>query len=370
MTAAQRLGLNLSIGTASAATNLNLRGRIAVSGAGIVSPVGVSALQTQSSIRSGITRLQEAPELHLCRPASELLDTPDPAVVGKLDFVEQDVMQQRGPAAWLGTMAALALEDLLRSGSWDRQSLASTGLYLALPLPRSGFDETSAEALLAELHNGAGLDPFAHEQLCYGGRAASFSLAASACERLLSGSLEYALLGGCDSYLLPQWLDELDESYRIKSERNIDGFRPAEAAAFVLLQRRETATKPLGVLSGVASVGDSTASAGDRLAGLVRDLASFAGSPPAVVCDLNGETARARAWSIAASRLGRELGDSVVLEHPAVATGDIGAATGPLLLYVAAGLVARSHAGRDSAVVFATSDDGCCGGAALGSSKS
>jgi hypothetical protein len=80
---------------------------------------------------------------------------------------------------------------------------------------------------------------------------------------------------------------------------------------------------------------------------------------------LNGETARAREWSIVATRLGIELGDASTLEHPAIATGDLGAATGPVLLSYAAHALARNKQAGQQVWVYASSDDPLRAGASL-----
>lgn len=358
--------IDARVGTSSRAAAVCLEGRVRLSGAGMVTPVGVSAAQTATSVQSGISRMTEAGDLHRCRPQSAA-DEPEPAVVARLGFVESEPYRERGPAAWLAAMASLAIADLERDGAWDRRSVSSTGLFLGLPLPHEGFDFSATEALMTELHNGAALDLFAHEQVHFGGHAGPVALAMDACTALIEGRIRYALVGGADSLIFPDRLDALDESYRLKSERNLDGFRPGEAAGFVLLELDKAEPAPatiqlLGLRSCAGAGGQREAGS---LTALLRALLASTRGDPVLVCDLNGETARAREWSLVVSRLGTELRDPIVLEHPAISTGDIGAASVPVMLHLAARLLAGGYRERRSALVVAGSDDGVRAGAVL-----
>jgi hypothetical protein len=119
----------------------------------------------------------------------------------------------------------------------------------------------------------------------------------------------------------------------------------------------------VALLDGLSS---STKLGGDQaLTEVFRGLHAPGSGPSLVVCDLNGETARAREWAIVATRIGKELG-GMVPQHPAITTGDLGAASGPVLLaYAAAALAREDEASNGRAWVYASSDDSLRAGATL-----
>ena len=80
-----------------------------------------------------------------------------------------------------------------------------------------------------------------------------------------------------------------------------------------------------------------------------------------VYCDMNGETYRAHEWMLA---LCRTLDDPKVT-HPADCIGDVGAASAPLLIGMAAVALQRGYAKADKIFVFCSSDFGMRGSVCL-----
>ncbi len=89
---------------------------------------------------------------------------------------------------------------------------------------------------------------------------------------------------------------------------------------------------------------------------LVRSrLAGGAGRVATTFAGLNGESFDAKAWGVARVRHADFFSPGMVLEHPADSCGDTGAATGAILLSLAAqALAAGDRAGP--ALVWAASD--------------
>jgi 3-oxoacyl-[acyl-carrier-protein] synthase-1 len=313
--------------------------------------------------------MQESPELYLCAPQDASVDSPEPVVAARLGFVERDLASQQEQWPWLARLLALAFADLKRTAPEVGRKPSRLGLFIALPLPRPGLSHDLAKSLLTSFYNEARLDECAHARLYFGGHAGFFALAMDACEALRQGHIEAALVGGADSYLFRPLLASLDEAYRLKSDRNLDGFRPAEGAGFVVLEPAlRPGAAPLALVDGLAT---SMRPTGEQ--GLTEVLRSFSlpgERPSRIISDLNGETTRAREWAIVATRLGQTLGDAASVEHPAISTGDLGAATGPVLLACAASTLARSKPIGQSVWVCAASDDSLRAGASLRSPAS
>ena len=90
----------------------------------------------------------------------------------------------------------------------------------------------------------------------------------------------------------------------------------------------------------------------------IRALPS-ADEPVGVVwCDLNGERYRFFEWGLAKMRANDVLAADVQVCHPADCVGDVGAATGALLMACAVHDFARDPDAREHALLFCGADDG------------
>jgi len=336
---------------------------VVVSAVGMVSPIGADAAQTFTSVRAGLRRMRELPEIYACLPEDPRFDEPDPLVGSAVYHLDARARRAGDVAEWLGTLAGHAFGDLLRSARLADADAARVGVFLALPGDAVGPERSDEIAI--HFHNHAERDLVPRFEIACGDRCVALRLVESAATLVREGRLACAAVGGADSYLFAPRLAGLDRSWRILCERNPDGFQPGEAAAFVLLERRRDAERralaPLTVLRGFAaarSASDPGApGAGAGLAAAIEALLPAEG-PPFVVCDLNGESARSREWGYALSRLGSKLGDRLAVEHPASALGDVGAATGAVLVALAAKYLGTKHLDRAGALVWAASDDG------------
>ncbi len=220
--------------------------------------------------------------------------------------------------------------------------------------------------MVRHFHDFAEQDLLPHVHLAFGDRASALAIAEQAAALIRERRIGLAAVGGVDSYLFHERLAALDRDWRILSERNPDGFQPGEAAAFFLVEPRGEADRrgvaPSAALRGFASGRFEAAcglpNTGAELAAILDQLLPTSGAGPLVVCDLNGESARAREWGYAVSRLGRRLAGGFALEHPASALGDVGAATGATLVALAVLYLGARHAERSDAIVWAASDDG------------
>ena len=173
------------------------------------------------------------------------------------------------------------------------------------------------------------------------------------------------LVGGACSHRDPACLARLEREGRLLSDTSPDGFVPGEAAAFCLLGTaralRLAGLDPMASLGPVGAA-DEPRSPGRAPSGRALAAAVRAALPPgpapvgAVWCDLNGDSRRSDEWAAAYLLVAPRLGPRPALWHPADRWGDIGAATGPALIALAARELA-SISGR-SALVLTSSDAG------------
>ena len=223
---------------------------------------------------------------------------------------------------------------------------------LSLPSPRPGFgaaEATRCAALLAT-RLPCRFDPALSGITCTGqpgGLAALITGAAL----IRAGRAEACLIGGLEAVDVAM-LDWLDTHRQLKAEDVPCGLIPGEAAGFVLLASdgfmcRHGLTRAVQLTAGATAAepspwygGQPATGAGlsQVLGGLLTPEAPHAEGPRADVTfiDHNGQNWRAEEWLTAWLRHAPRLADPLDLRHPADGWGDIGAATGLLLVALAA----------------------------------
>jgi 3-oxoacyl-[acyl-carrier-protein] synthase-1 len=340
---------------------------LAVTGASAFTAVGDDIVQTGTSIRAGISGLRRQDTYETAGPDPEW-DEGQPLISAPVRELDPHL---DGPAR-LEALIARAIADLAASAALKRAEVQRGGLLLALPevdpaVERWDLGRSFAPALARR----TGL-AWKHVRVSTAGHAAVFELLGEASALLARGEIDVCVLAGVDSYLNVDRLAYLDAAYRIKSPRNLDGFVPGEAAAALLLEAagggsegRDVGRAPRRAAGGVITAlglgrepetvrGDKPSSG----AGLTQALRAAVGpeGAPWVLCDLNGESYRAFEWGIAAARLGARLGLVRRLVLPALGMGDVGAATGAILVGAVLEAFRRGHAPADAATLWTSSD--------------
>lgn len=199
------------------------------------------------------------------------------------------------------------------------------------------------------------------------GRAAALvalELALSALEQDPSRAI---VVGGVDTYLDLKLLASLEAEGRLLSPEVSDGFIPGEGASFIVLAH-DSATAGEGTAVTVTAAasaqdpGHRTGSAparGEGLAAAIELLRSRLPGAESVVgttfAGLNGESFDAKQWGIARLRHADFFSPDAVVSHPADCFADTGAATGALLLSLAARAIGHRER-RGPALIWAASD--------------
>jgi 3-oxoacyl-[acyl-carrier-protein] synthase-1 len=196
------------------------------------------------------------------------------------------------------------------------------------------------------------------------GRAAGLMALELAMNALQADPSGTVVVGGADTFLDLRLLATLDSEQRILGTRVMDGFIPGEGAAFIVLSGSGS-NGPQVVVNGVASSMDEghrygTAPAkGEGLATAMVQLRQRAGQLSGPIATtfagFNGESFDAKMWGVARLRHNDVFSPTMLIEHPADKYGDAGAATGAILLALAAkSLLTDSRQGP--ALVWAASD--------------
>jgi 3-oxoacyl-[acyl-carrier-protein] synthase-1 len=172
-----------------------------------------------------------------------------------------------------------------------------------------------------------------------------------------------------DSYIDDDRLAALDHDMRLKTALVSDGIVPGEAGVAILMESPGTADQrqavPLGLVGPVGLGQEPQIRSSDKESsgrGLSEALrAALVNAPPKAsrwcLCDLNGQSYRAAEWGVVLARLAAELSTVKRVSHPADCVGDIGAATGGILIAQALAGFARKYARADEAILWASSSE-------------
>ncbi len=333
-----------------------------IRGIGMVSAVGVSASQSCASIRAGISRTLSMPEIYYCIPHDPIFEDGTELIAAPLSFLNSVREAYPEPAEWLSLIAEKAFLDLLGSSAYHDESDNETGLFIALPPKLIENDPYAKDEFIYHFHNRIQKDLFPVEDYSFKGHTGVFEMIEAASKAMNEGKISSALIGGVESSLFPDWLYDLDREYRIKSRRNLDGYIPGEAAAFIWIEKKSRMPESMPLTFTIDSQSwdegiKSPLMPGSFLKNAVSALLNDHDTP-VIFCDLNGESKRMEEWGFVRTSLGERLGNPVHLEHPADVLGDVGAATGAALIIAAMYHLQVVNPDRHTALIWTASDQG------------
>jgi uncharacterized protein (TIGR02270 family) len=344
-------------------------GALAVTALGMVSSLGDSAVESCAAGRAGLLRI------------APLEDVPSWDEEGRaaVPLNGHCVAHHTCGFTGLGRMAALAvaaLRDFCASAGpldWGR-----TALHVALPSGRHRLDaEGYVEDLRARLPAAirAHVPETAAASIRFGfGDACGFlDLLAEAQAALARHEIDTCIVGGVDSLVEPAVLEDLAARNQLKSPQQPAKPIPGEAAAFLLVERPprgRTAQRPSQLFLGrpnVAGTGKANASRGALLAQVMATaIAPLAEVPGYMLSSLNGDDRRAYEWGTALVRaqVPRALAGAPA-SSAAQWFGELGAATGPVSLCMAARAHARGYSPANTGLLWLANDDGTRGALAV-----
>jgi 3-oxoacyl-[acyl-carrier-protein] synthase-1 len=245
-------------------------------------------------------------------------------------------------------------------------------LLLALPEAGRPDDDPRFEAeLLAALgeKSGVSLD-LARSEIFRAGQAGVGLAVERALARLREAPdrkrAPMVIVGGLDSYYHPELLAWLDRTHRLHSLTTVNGFVPGEAAAFVVLStpvpgaaaRENKATAPIAFLPAVVTGREETVLGDEPNVALAMTrtvraaLAGVAEPVRWLLSDLNGERHRVTEYSRVTIRMSDLIPTDV--DHTPIPErfGDVGAASGALMLVLACTLFQTRAAPAERALLL------------------
>lgn len=313
---------------------------VVIVGVGARAPVGLTALQVTMAVRAG---KRDVRDTHLIDKHGEVVGLSRLGSIGDGVFGLERFVALGGPAL---TQAAFPWLEAERRRS---SQVAPLPVLLALPhAQRPGLDPRLAKHLLAglEARSRVPIDG-ARSELVWDDRAGGARALSLAMERLAAGA-PAVLVGGIDSFFDPDLVEHLDRELRLHSANTENGFIPGEGAAFLLVTSRSRGAglaryaQLLGVGLGTEPrpYGHDEPCLGLGITQALQRAVAAAGTKARrigwVLTDVVDERHRVDEWSYAFARGSQAFSADVVHEQPLLQTGDVGAASGPLLLAMAA----------------------------------
>jgi len=339
---------------------------IVVSGIGMSTPVGRHAVQACASVRAGITRFAEWPYFQV--------PSEDGAVGLTASFFQPDMLL----GSWCEKAYALShqaiAEALFDARLYDlERSPLRVGFFIATPSPeRPGVEDEDLESFLGDVRDGGliAVTP-AYREVIAQDHVGGTAVIAKAAQALKEQTIDIAVVGGIDSLLEDELLEQLLAEGRLKTPGQPSGLIPGEGAAFAVLERAGDLARRGGkararlaaVTLGTEStpIGPEHGIHADGLTAVIRQTLADSGDPREirlVINDLNGERWRFLEWATVEVRCLAALPNGWRLEHPADVLGDIGAAFSPSALCIAVRAMARGYAGGKGVLVTAASFGG------------
>lgn len=350
---------------------------IVITAVNCITAVGHNAGMTAASVRAGIGRLEESMDYYDIEGNPILA-----AFIEGISDDEDDVERMENVTKYcLGSL----LKNYFQNGSNLENEIHL--LLGVAPVSRPG-PRYEGEPMELVTHLGTMVQKWtkkATPQVITSGNSSVIQCIEVAGKLLKKDPHSLCIVGGIDSLLASETLDWFEDSERLKSGtfgRN-QGFSPGEAVGFMLVETKEGALcrkkKALAELVGVGLANEPAPflserpSKGEGLTKACKTALSESTCDPAdievVLGDLNGEFFRAKEWGYAELRCFGNCNDARQLWHPADCMGSIGAASGAILMNIAAVGLSRGWIEK-YAIVFCSDDEGECSSVVLKSSSS
>lgn len=334
------------------------KGALAVTGLGLVTPVGLTAEPSIAALRAGVSRLETLPGTSIAAGENEQ----EPIIGARVSELTDGLLGQPR----LKAMMQPALQDCLTDSavSADRRIGIFLGTSGSSPANRHvQYDDAVKKNLLDCIPDGLEV---AYARLIQTGRASVLGGVRDAARALSEGTIDVALVGAADSWVTPRALHWLRQEGRLPEYPRHTGTLPAEAAGFVALETAQAAgqrgARTYATITASAGANESAiwgeANNGVALAHAIRGVSEGVTDTHAlVISDLDGERYRAMEWVMAQPK---SMWYSETHEHwnPADCIGDSGAAMGAIMLAWGSAALFKGYARTGRVLVWGASDEG------------
>lgn len=334
-----------------------------IAGTGMVTPVGPNVEMTAAAVKAGISQYTITDfYTQNDEPVTMALVPEEFFTAMELEIDEGDYYGAQHERVI--KMAITALRETLS----QVEIINPVPLILAFPEPLSDIQHTFPGSLKTNLLAQEDL-PIQKEMLhsIFTGRSGGILAMDLALRYLYDQDHDYVIFGASDSFFQCPRLIEFDTSDRLLSETNNDGFAPAEGAGFVLLTKHKKFAQEINqhvVALYEPGTGEESGHLyseapylGEGLdMAFKKALSGFGGLPvDHVFSSMNGERYWSKEYGVAMMRNEQFFRTEVNIEHPIDCFGDIGVATGPVLISLAVETLFNQPSSTTS-LVYCSSD--------------
>ena len=335
--------------------------KLYIAGMGMITPVGANTAMTAAAVNAGISAYTLSGfDGHNHQPIT-MASVPDTIFLKtEIEIGEGSCYDHRHDRVI--KMAIIALHEACA------QRATKQPVALALAMPEQQGDIEGLVPFIPTLEKNC--QPWvsaAHSRSLYSGRAAGIAAIDFAFNYFYDLPNDFMLIGGSDSYRDDERLTPLTKKQRLLVKDSPDGFAPGEAAGFLLLTRKPElalarnghiiALHPPGLAEEPGHLYSEEPYRGEGLDAAFKK--ALINQPPAsihsIYSSMNGENHWAKEYGVAYIRNKEFFHDPVRIEHPADCYGDLGAATAPVLIALAAEHL-FSHATAKAHLVYSSSD--------------
>lgn len=322
-------------------------------GAGAVTAAGMTAPQTCAAFRANLTGF-------------EMMVLSDPfGAEQTVARIPAHWQLRTDDGAWIVNMAARAICEAMAGA--EPVEVARTALLLTPP--ESGrqhpcYAHIAPGDLLAHVIAKTGHAFHRQSRAFDGGAAAGLAALSHAATLISRGEVSQVVLAGVDSLVNDRDIGRLSAANRLQGPQNSQGLIPGEGAAAVVLAAGGTGADASCAIMTIASAAEKDSAVSERfsqgkalLTALKEASGNGQGEPQIdfILSNANGERYGFLEAMLARARFFRTRRDRLLAVYPAMAAGDIGAASAALALVVASDAFARNYApGRIAAVEVAS----------------
>jgi len=343
---------------AASGNNGEWSGQLAVTGLGLVTPVGLTTDAAIAALRAGISRLSRIESFTIEVDEGVF----EPATIAEVPKLTDGRL---GPAR-LSTMLLPAFEEVIQ----DAQ--IKPGIKLGVYLGTAGsspagrvldYGPATRQILLDSTPEGYEI---VHAKLVPAGRASVLQSIRTAARALEENIVDVAIIGAVDSWVTPRALSWLHANGKLAEYPRKTGTIPGEGAGLIALesiqhaqQRSAPAYAHIAASAGChESIQWGDASNANALTQSIRSVVGDVRQSNAVVIsDLSGERYRALEWLMAEPKAMWPY-QAMMHWNPADYIGDTGAASGAIMLAWAAWALRKGYTGVANILVWGASDEG------------
>jgi len=317
-----------------------------IAGIGMITPIGFNANMTHCSVKAGISgyALSDYDDNNGNPIKMSLIPDDVFSLVWEspaLDYDEGDRSNLRHDHITI--LAIIAAQQAVE----DRDVQSTIPMVIATPAAKSDIE--GLPSIIGNLvRNSGGWLERSISRNIFGERASGIDTLRFAFDYLYATDHDYVLVGGSDSYLDDEIITPLIESNRLLASGSGDGFVLGEGAGFLLLTKhRELAMEKDGYVVALSEPGiaDEPGSLGSNQPYLGEGLdqafkLALVQQPEQSIANIyssmNGEHFWAKEFGVAQLRNSDYFTPECKIHHPADCFGDLGTATAPVLIGLAA----------------------------------